>query len=522
MKQKGILIVIMLILVAMSCKKESEMFSFYRDTDPRNLKTLKDGEFYSWAASDSALIRADYFLNVQGEITSYGDSILAYGHCWAEAARIESPSIGRDHDTIYEIEVSPGNSVTYPSYLPNLEPDTEYNIRSFVVRKKNGIIDTAYNQVVTKIATLPAIDQWFEQITDQKPTDMRFDAVAFNLGDTMFFGTGNQGNRYLKKDIQMYNPTTQKWENLFNLPTVYLPVTGQYRDKLTNGTGFALSFFDYNQQATLKCIYIGLGDYGGDDSRDDKSNQIIEYNLADGSIRHMDWTGGLRSGAVSFTIGSKAYIGTGSGSVAMENWYVFDPSGPSRPIDVFPGPNPEWQSLPTIPGGGRRTGAIAFSIGGKGYFGLGKAADGTFLNDFWEFRPSEDGSNDGEWSRKADFPGAPRENASAFVVGSQGYVGTGDNIVGDMEGSYTGEIFSDVYRYDPFNNKWIEVKGYTINDKNEATRDPKKVTRSCGFSRKTYDYGFIGFGIVPDANPRAQEDMWKYQPWEAGEFRGNK
>ena len=520
MKQKGILIVIMLILAVTSCKKESEMFSFYRKTDPRNLKTLKDGEFYSWAASDSALIRADYFLDVQGAVSSYGDSIIAYGHCWAEASKVALPSIGNQHDTIYNQDVLPGSSISFPSYLPNLEPDTKYNIRSFVVRSKGGVVDTAYNPVVSEIATLPAIDQWFEQLTDQKPSGARFDAVAFNLGDTIFFGTGNQGQNILTKDVNMYDPSTGKWQPLTDLINVRLPVSQQYRSNFTDGTGFALSFFEPSSQNTIKCIYFGLGDYEGNGSRDYKSNTMLEYDLDDGSWRETSvFSGGIRSGAVSFTIGSKAYVGTGASSVPMNDWHVFDPVA-DRDGDAL---TYGWQTIDK-PGGINavaRTGAIAFSIGGRGYFGLGKAADGTFLKDFWEFRPNDDGTN-GAWIKKADFPGEARENASAFVVGSQGYVGTGDNIVGDMEGgSYTGQIFSDVFRYDPFNNKWIEVKGYTINDLNEATKQPKKVTRSCGFSGKTYDFGFIGFGMVPDADPRAQEDMWKYQPWEAGQFIGN-
>lgn len=525
MKQTGFIAIIMLFLVVMSCKKESDMYSFFRQTHPKNLKTLADGEFYSWAASDSAVIRADYFLNVQGEITTYGDSIIAYGHCWSK--NNSNPSIGNDFDTIYNISILPGNKSTFVSYLSNLEADTEYNVRSFaLIRNAQGTIDTGYNPVVTQISTLPAINQWFEQTGELlRPGNARFDAVAFNLGDTMFFGTGNQGNEQLQQDIWMFDPVTGEWELLItNLVPIYLPLRGESRNKLTNAVGFALTYHEKNapEGVMKRCIYVGLGDFGGFDDRNDKTMTIVEYDLEDMSFRTIqtDYTGGFCSGAVSFTIGSKAYVGTGSGLSTKYTWHVFDPVAEFDGDALTAG----WRTI-NIPGGNvGRTGAIAFSINGRGYFGLGKDANGNFLKDFWEFRPDVDGY-DGTWLKKADFPGEKRQNAAAFVVGTQGYVGTGDNIVGDMEtegGIISGQTFSDVYRYDPFNNKWTQkwtqgdvgVRDYTL-DKIVNTNNPKYVTRTCGFNGSTFDYGFIGFGIMPEELQRAQEDYWKYQPWEA-------
>jgi len=248
------------------------------------------------------------------------------------------------------------------------------------------------------------------------------------LGDTIFFGTGDQGQRNPTKDIWMYDPATSKWEFLISLINVRLPVIDQYFAELTNGTGFALSFHDLNapEGEFRRCIYVGLGDYEGSDSRDYKSNTMLEYDIDDGGWRETTiYSGGIRSGAVSFTIGSKAYVGTGSSSVATSDWHVFDPVADRDGNSLTFG----WQQI-SKPDNTARTGAIAFSIDDKGYFGLGKAADGTFLKDFWEFRPNDKGT-DGTWIRKADFPGEARQNAAAFAIGTQGYVGTGDNIPED-------------------------------------------------------------------------------------------
>ena len=518
--------ILLLLLVIIGCKKESEVYSFFRPTNPKNLKTLYDGEFYSWASTDTAVIRADYFLNISGEITSYGDSIIAYGHCWSESNT--NPSIGNDFDTIYNQSVMPNGSAEFVSYLSDLKSDTEYNIRSFAIFSKGGTVDTGYNPVVSKIRTLPAIDEWFIQEGALRPTGQRFDAIAFNLGDTIFFGTGNQGSNNLLKDINIYNPQTSAWEeNFITLGTVQLPNTGptyQYRAPLTNGVGFALRYKLKNRLDEITAVFVGLGDYEGTDDRTYKSKTLVKYELkSDGSwdklyVESALYDGGSVTGAVSFTIGSTAYIGTGSHSSATYQWFSYKPA-----LD-FDGDNSTfpWYQLsdaPTI----QRTGAIAFSIGNRGYFGLGKDIDGNFLKDFWEFRPTSVPGNDeidgrdGTWVRKEDFPGEARQNAVAFVIGSQGYVGTGDNIVGDMEtdagsGIISGQTFSDVYRYDPFNDKWRKIADYQTYKPDYNT--PKAITRACGFSGSTISVGYIGFGIDPYVIPRAQKDYWKYQPWE--------
>jgi N-acetylneuraminic acid mutarotase len=162
---------------------------------------------------------------------------------------------------------------------------------------------------------------------------------------------------------------------------------------------------------------------------------------------------------------------------------------------------------------------VAFTLNGRGYFGLGYDANGNFLNDWWEFRPNSLDATKGTWTKKTNFPGTARANAVGFAIGDQGYVGTGDNILGDMESepaTYTGEFFEDFYRYDPFNNRWFQMRDYTSN-KTDRVNISKKVTRAVGFSSRADNIGYIGFGIVPnDPVSRAQEDIWFYRPFVAG------
>ena len=82
-------------------------------------------------------------------------------------------------------------------------------------------------------------------------------------------------------------------------------------------------------------------------------------------------------------------------------------------------------SLPTTPGRGS---AVGFSIGTKGYVGLGIQGSirwgiaAEYFSDFWEWDQATD-----VWTRKADFAGNQRAGAVGFSIGNKGYIGTGSN-----------------------------------------------------------------------------------------------
>ena len=73
-------------------------------------------------------------------------------------------------------------------------------------------------------------------------------------------------------------------------------------------------------------------------------------------------------------------------------------------------------------GGEARHRAIGFSIGNRGYMGLGhyNAIVDVLFEDIWEFDP---GTN--TWTQKADFPGGKRLQCASFTINGIGYVGTG-------------------------------------------------------------------------------------------------
>src|ERR1051326_1478372 len=117
--------------------------------------------------------------------------------------------------------------------------------------------------------------------------------------------------------------------------------------------------------------------------------------------------GTARQGAVGFSIGSKGYIGLG-GDASLTGYSDFWECDQSANT---------WTQKASYPGTALVYG-IGFSIGIAGYVGTGYVNH----NDFWKW---DQGTN--TWTQKANFAGVGRYNAVAFSIGNKGYVGTGSS-----------------------------------------------------------------------------------------------
>ncbi len=131
-------------------------------------------------------------------------------------------------------------------------------------------------------------------------------------------------------------------------------------------------------------------------------------------------------------------------------------------------------------GGTPRFSSTAFSIGAKGYVGLGIDTTYFYKNDFWEYNPSLN-----IWTQKANFIGTPRYLAVAFVINNKGYVGTGNDGSGGL---------SDFYEFDPIANSWTQ-KASIGGGRYQAV----------GFS--IGNKGYVCAGMFP-----TQSDLWEYDP----------
>jgi N-acetylneuraminic acid mutarotase len=182
--------------------------------------------------------------------------------------------------------------------------------------------------------------------------------------------------------------------------------------------------------------------------------------------------------AVGFTIGSKGYIGMGREGSSNKEFWEYDPAANT------------WTRKADFAGTAQNF-AVGFSIGNKGYIGTGWGGSGTYTNEFWEYDPVAN-----TWIRKADFGGAARGGAVGFSIGSKGYIGMG---------SYgmppTSIHLKDFWEYDPVADTWIRKADF------EGTTRTAAVGFSIG--RK----GYIGTGVLSAVRISIlYKDFWEYDP----------
>ncbi len=184
-----------------------------------------------------------------------------------------------------------------------------------------------------------------------------------------------------------------------------------------------------------------------------------------------------RSGAVSFSIGTKGYICTGYDSAGNYKNDLWE-------FDVL---YRSWTKKANF-SGNPRTGAVGFSIDGKGYIGTGRDGN-TNYDDFWEYNPVTN-----SWAQKANFGGGARNSAIGFAVpgssGSKGIIGTGVDANGNLK--------NDVWEYNPANDSWIQKSNFPGGARAGAI----------GFKSSSGNVGYIGTGYDSDGN--FKKDIWLY------------
>lgn len=194
-------------------------------------------------------------------------------------------------------------------------------------------------------------DQW-EQLGDFEGTP-RFFSVGFAPGNgKMYVGLGATIGG-LSGEMWEYNPNGDTW---IQLPDLHPGPLAYHR---------RFSFFADG------LWYVG----GGLDSA--PTVYSFNYQTGDWAIED-DLPTGETYDEVSFTIGQKAYLGTGTinGNEFSSNFWALDQTTNT------------WARVSNLPGESR-WGAFAFSIGNKAYVGGGHGQN-TWLTDFWEYKAEVD------------------------------------------------------------------------------------------------------------------------------------
>ncbi|WP_165372217.1 Kelch repeat-containing protein [Emticicia agri] len=222
--------------------------------------------------------------------------------------------------------------------------------------------------------------------------------------------------------------------------------------------------------------YIGTGTTGQNFTKD-----FWEYDPTTFVwTQKADFGGSARQEAVGFSIANKGYIGTGNEGILNANFvnrkdlWEYDPSTNS------------WTEKASLPGNTVRNGAVGFSIGTKGYIGLGSLDKNTYLNDLWEYDPAAD-----TWTQRAVFPAQFRANAVGLAIGTKGYVG-----MGVLPNGFS--MVADFWEFNPVSNTWVQKAYYPGNAYADAV----------GFS--IGNKGYVGTGY--SFNSEKRNSFWEYEP----------
>ena len=249
------------------------------------------------------------------------------------------------------------------------------------------------------------------------------------------------------------------------------------------------SEFDGLPRGNAVAFTIGDKAYYGTGYSEDEEyfNDFWELQPEGYWVRKADFPGTARSNAVSFVANGKGYVGTGyDGEKKCNDFYSYDPDTDT------------WTQVADF-GGEERYGAVAFAIDSYGYVGTGYT--GNEVKDFWKYDPQSDA-----WEQIVSIGGSKRRDATAFVYDGKGYVCTGTS-----DGLYDEEM----YQFDPANGLWSQM---TDLDDDDDWNIIRKNATSFVYDGKVY----IGTG---ELNGSILGSFWAWDPaldtWEEmNDFEG--
>ena len=228
-------------------------------------------------------------------------------------------------------------------------------------------------------------------------------------------------------------------------------------------------------------IYMGLGSADWWDYW--PTGDFWEWDQANNKWTRLAQYPGSISNPIGFSVGGKGYIFTNS--LTPED----DPTNELWEYD--PAAN-LWTQKSSLPSSVRRFFPSVFSIGSKGYIGLGRGTQvGSKIvnyNDFWEWDQATD-----VWSRKADFPGPGRYGAASFAMGNRGYIGTGAI-------NWDEPLEKDFWEYDQTSDSWTRKADFA-----GAAR-----AYAIGFS--IGNKGYIGAGQWVSGPESGKQEFWEWDP----------
>jgi N-acetylneuraminic acid mutarotase len=184
---------------------------------------------------------------------------------------------------------------------------------------------------------------------------------------------------------------------------------------------------------------------------------------------------------VAFVICNRAYVGTGYNGNTLSDFWAYDAATDT------------WNLIRDF-GGGKREGACAFVINGRGYVAFG-VSNSVNQRSIYEYNPANN-----TWTEKTAIDDEDDLEARAhpivFTLNNRAYIGLGAN---------GGLYLSDIWEYDPALDEWLELESITENC--GAGR-----SQGIGFAYNGLGYTTTGFGVGGRL-----DDFWTFNPNQENE-----
>lgn len=503
-------------LLITSCGMDYEQYASFDVYYPNAFVTANETVLESAALRDTCLYVSDNEINIQGGFEYAADDVIGYGHCWVKGNY--EPTINKDSSNckIYENFINSGDR--FKTLISDLDHETSYSIRSFVITRDGNI---GYNPEITKVTTATPHDKWFDEgfmMADAQTLPKRSDGVSITAiidGDTItYFGLGRNGSNCFK-DFYCYSSQTQTYKQVHDMPVA-----------LWGAAGFYLDTEDKNQNR-IRRIYVCTGCRKAEGySRTDFLRTAYVYNMERNEWKDviMSWDGGTSSemqmdvfmgsgrvGAVGFSLHGYGFVGLGhvehNGQVTyLDDFYTFemDNDGNGNGIDYRGFFSQMYKPFPNQ----SRTGASVAVLDETAYITGGIGEKGKNFNEMLRctFTPPIDGDINAykftwhnissKYPMPDDFKG--RGFGVSFAMANSIYYGAGEES--------DGTLHSDFIKYDLTTNTISKCAPFKNGNPNETNKEFSRAFVINAGSRAYVGCGFVG------GNEKFVNTRWVYRP----------
>jgi N-acetylneuraminic acid mutarotase len=295
--------------------------------------------------------------------------------------------------------------------------------------------------------TVATVGNWVKRSAFD--SDGRAGAVSFVISDIAYVGTGFDGTKRYN-DFMAYDPIAETWSQVALMP-------GSKRNSAVafaaGGKGYVATGYDGVNKLQDNWEYNPIGN-----TWTQKANLPDPANGVVGS--------GGRYGAVGFGIGTKGYICSGYTGTHTKDLWEYNPGTDT------------WTQKKSMNTSDKRRDAVAMVYGGEAYIVSG-TNNGTVVTEMAKYNPTTD-----TWTKLRDianlssdayddaYASIVRGSAVGFVVGTKGYLATGQN----------GSNVNTVWEYDFATDLWVQKTNFERSTRNAAV----------GFTAG--GKGFVGLG----------------------------